>query len=128
MSVTAVHPDTEAFWRAIDAAPPGDLVPVGVFADYLAERGDPRAEPMRWCWDTGRVPCIRDGQSYGWSRTGNYSNDGYGPSTALGGSLWAYIKTEFVPEPFSHSYQRVCEAWVKCRTAGDDPLRGWDIP
>lgn len=49
--------DETAFWDAIDASP-GDLLPLSVFCDWLDEREDQRAVPLRWCVKERRTPCI----------------------------------------------------------------------
>jgi hypothetical protein len=49
--------DEPAFWAAVNAAVHrGDAMPLGVFADFLDDNGDPRAVPLRWCFNEGRVP------------------------------------------------------------------------
>jgi uncharacterized protein (TIGR02996 family) len=50
--------DEDAFWRAINERP-GDLLPVGVFADWLDERGDVRAKTLRMAVAGGRFPEVR---------------------------------------------------------------------
>lgn len=64
MTATAVHADEMAFQAALDADP-GDHTTRLVFADWLEERGDPRAEGYRALGVWRRVPHREFTQSAG---------------------------------------------------------------
>src|SRR5271156_5585198 len=56
-----------AFWAAIAAAPGDDLLKL-VFADWLAERGDPRGDCLRWCVAESKRPAFdrHDTKTWDW--------------------------------------------------------------
>lgn len=53
------------FWRAIEAAPK-DFLTVGIFADYLEERGSVLAPGMRWLFDACKRPTTKEGNDRKW--------------------------------------------------------------
>lgn len=59
-----MHPDEAAFQSHLDSHPDDHTARL-VFADWLEERGDPRAEGYRWLAITGRQPRV-----FGKSRLG----------------------------------------------------------
>jgi hypothetical protein len=50
-----MDPEEAGFWAAINERP-ADLLPLGLLCDWLADRGDEREPPLRWCYDNRRVP------------------------------------------------------------------------
>jgi hypothetical protein len=57
VNVTTALCGEPAFWTAVNiSVRRGDLLPLGVFADFLDDHCDPRAAPLRWCFNEGRVP------------------------------------------------------------------------
>lgn len=61
-----MNDDLKPFWRAIDAAP-GDLLPIGIFADWLEERGHKYAGAMRWAYSRAKVPHRDEQRKWGHS-------------------------------------------------------------
>jgi uncharacterized protein (TIGR02996 family) len=60
---------TEPDWLALIEADPDDVGLRLVFADWLEEQQDPRAQGVRWQVDHGKMPrpcCLHDGAELDW--------------------------------------------------------------
>lgn len=90
-----MHPDEIAFQAALDAAP-GDHTVRLVFADWLEEHGDPRAEGYRALGRGRRWPChIPSRGTEGWVWGGETSAPR--PYAALTYSWFAALMDEVYP-------------------------------
>lgn len=119
--------EESGFWRAIDAAP-GDLRPVGVFADWLDECGDERAACLRWCFETGHKPCpsfsaVGHMPTWDWWHIPRSDGPEYLPpelfgTLAEGCDIFASCR-EY--RSASHAYRDLCESWRSLTNCGIDP-------
>ncbi len=128
-------PDDEAaFWAAIEQAPSDDL-PKLVFADWLDERGDPRAGCLRWLVAHRKGPALdRHEPPHTWDWWSNMPADPsyYEPapeSYTLPGNLFTRLRPVgggfWKGEPsYAAAVMNLCRAWAECAREGVDPLAG----
>jgi hypothetical protein len=83
-------------WAAVDAAPQTAPVELGKFADWLADRADPREAAVRWAAENGKVPAYKGDKEalfHGWNWWGTFSTE-YPPSSHVSSTLFSPMWAE----------------------------------
>ncbi|HTK74112.1 MAG TPA: TIGR02996 domain-containing protein [Gemmataceae bacterium] len=122
--------DEAAFSKAIQAAP-DDPLPKLIFADWLDERGDPRATCLRWVVDRGLRPvhdAIADTWDW-WSRPPR-EPDYYGGQDTTAAIVPPALFRRMNGKPtdiwkgylsYADALRDLMQAWAKCVAAGSTP-------
>ena len=129
----------QGFLLAIDNSV-GDLLPIGIYADFLDEIGDPKAEFYIWCFDNRCYPAIhkvvydiKTGTAESFVQKTIVKN--YFPQNEIWYKLPKPIRDRIFtrpyntiyPKPFrtiSSLFEAAAETWIKLKSENIDPVTG----
>ena len=123
--------DEDSFWLALAERPDDDL-PKRVFADWLDERGDPRAACLRWVVAHHIRPAhdTTEGTWDWWARPPrepDYYSAGDVQTSVLPANLFRRLKGRPTDvwkgyPSYQDALSDLCAAWARCSAEGVDPL------
>lgn len=110
MIVAQLDPDGERPFRAAIDADPDDMVRRLVFADWLDEHNDPRADGFRALARLGVQPCHWSARAFADLSTTEFPEAYWWTSVRGEHDAWVPY---MLPDPWYHAVKRVCpEQWL----------------